>query len=293
MTSVAFQGVSGAYSETAIYQYFGPNTKTIGCASLVEVFQAVETNRVDLGILPVENALTGSHPQAYELLMERDLRIQAEIIMRVQHTLMVTPETKLSNLRCVRSSSQSLRQCEKFIERHNLDEIPAFDTAGSARYLAENPEPDMGVIASKLAAEIYQLDILEEDIQDAPFNYTRFFVLGNEDPPRAQRSKTSLIFSARHLPGSLYHCLGEFAERNINLTKIESRPRRNRPWQYLFYLDFEGHWQEPVAEAALLGLLRRAGFVKMLGSYPMVTTPHPDQKGSLIVKNGATGENIS
>ena len=293
MTSVAFQGVSGAYSETAIYQYFGPNTQTIGCASLVEVFQAVETNRVDLGILPVENALTGSHPQAYELLMERDLRIQAEIIMRVQHTLMATPGAKLSSLQRVRSSSQSLRQCEKFIERHNLDEIPAFDTAGSARYLAENPEPDMGVIASKLAAQIYQLDIIEEDIQDAPFNYTRFFLLGNEDPPRAQRSKTSLIFSARHLPGSLYHCLGEFAERNINLTKIESRPRRNRPWQYLFYLDFEGHWQDPVAEAALLGLLRRAGFVKMLGSYPMPTTPHPDQKGNLIVKNGVTGEVVS
>lgn len=290
MTTVAFQGVGGAYSETAIYQYFGPTTKTITCPSLVEVFAAVETRQADLGILPVENALTGSHPMAYELLMERDLRIQAEIIMRIQHTLMVAPGTKLSNLRRVRSSSQSLRQCEKFIQRYKLEEIPAFDTAGSARDLAENPEADLGVIASKLAAEIYHLDVLEEDIQDAPFNYTRFFVLGNEDPPRAQRSKTSLIFSARHLPGSLYHCLGEFAERNINLTKIESRPRRNRPWQYLFYLDFEGHWQDPVAEAALLGLLRGAGFVKMLGSYPIATTPHPEDRGNLIVKNGAAGE---
>ena len=292
MTTVAFQGVGGAYSETAIYQYFGPTTKTITCSSLAEVFAAVETRQADLGILPVENALTGSHPMAYELLMERDLRIQAEIIMRIQHTLMVTPGTKLSNLRRVRSSSQSLRQCEKFIQRYKLEEIPAFDTAGSARDLAENPEADLGVIASKLAADIYHLDVLEEDIQDAPFNYTRFFLLGNEDPPRAQRSKTSLIFIARHLPGSLYHCLGEFAERNINLTKIESRPRRNRPWQYLFYLDFEGHWQDPVAESALLGLLRRAGFVKMLGSYPMATTPHPEDKETLIVKNGATGEAV-
>jgi prephenate dehydratase len=135
------------------------------------------------------------------------------------------------------------------------------------------------VIASRLAVQIYHLDVLEEEIEDAPFNYTRFFVLGNEDPPRVQRSKTSLIFGvryARHQPGSLYHCLGEFAERNINLTKIESRPRRNRPWEYLFYLDFEGHWQGAAAEAALLGLLRRASFVKMLGSYPMATTPHPD-----------------
>ncbi len=139
-------------------------------------------------------------------------------------------------------------------------------------------QPRLYSIASSLAAQIYKLDILEEEIEDAAFNYTRFFVLGSEDPPRAQRCKTSLIFSARHLPGSLYHCLGEFAERNINLTKIESRPRRNRPWQYLFYLDFEGHWQDSPAEAALLGLLRRAGLVKMLGSYPMATTPHLEEE---------------
>jgi prephenate dehydratase len=240
-------------------------------------------------MLPVENALTGSHPRAYELLMEHDLRIRAEIIMRIQHTLMAAPGVKLSGLRRVRSSQQSLNQCEKFINRYNLEQAPALDTASSARDLAQAPEPDLGVIASKLAAEIYKLDILQEEIEDTPFNYTRFFVLGNEDPPRAQRCKTSLIFSARHLPGSLYHCLGEFAERNINLTKIESRPRRNRPWQYLFYLDFEGHWQDPVAEAALLGLLRRAGFVKMLGSYPMATTPHPDERGMLMIQDSAEG----
>lgn len=279
MPTVAFQGVSGAYSEDAIFQYFGPDTQTAPYQTLESVFEAVETGRADLGILPVENALTGSHPRAYELLMERDLRIRAEIILRIRHTLMAAPGRQLVDLKRVRSSLQSLNQCEKFIRRHNLTQIPAFDTAGSARDLAENPEPDLGVIASRLAAQIYKLDILEKEIEDAPFNYTRFFVLGSEDPPRAQRSKTSLIFSARHLPGSLYDCLGEFAERNINLTKIESRPRRNRPWQYLFYLDFEGHWQDPVAEAALLGLLRRAGFVKMLGSYPMATTPHPDQNG--------------
>jgi prephenate dehydratase len=280
MPTVAFQGVRGAYSENAIFQFFGPETQTLPCQSLEKIFGAIETGQADLGMLPVENALTGSQPQAYELLMEHDLRIRAEVIMRIQHTLMARPGQKLADLRRVRSTWQSLSQCEKFINRYNLEPIPAFDTAGSARDLATHPEPDLGVIASKLAAEIYKLDILQEEIEDTPFNYTRFFVLGNEDPPRAQRSKTSLIFSARHLPGSLYHCLGEFAERNLNLTKIESRPRRNRPWQYLFYLDFEGHWQDLVAEAALLGLLRRAGFVKMLGSYPMATTPHPDDKNA-------------
>jgi prephenate dehydratase len=148
--------------------------------------------------------------------------------------------------------------------------------------LAAHPEPDLGVIASKLAAENYKLDVLQEEVEDAAFNFTRFFVLGWEDPPKAQRSKTSLIFGGRHTnqPGALYNCLGEFALRNINLTKVESRPRRNRPWDYLFYLDFDGHWQDPAAEAALLGLLRQASFVKLLGSYPKATTPHPDDSGS-------------
>lgn len=297
MSSVAFQGITGAYSESAIYQFFGPLTKTVPCHSLEGIFEAVETGRADFGLLPVENALTGSHPRAYELLMERDLRIRAEVIMRIQHTLMAAPGVKLADLRRVRSTLQSLNQCDKFINRYGLEPIPAFDTASSARDLAEQPEPDLGVIASKLAAQIYQLNVLEEDIEDAAFNYTRFFVVGAEDPPRAQRCKTSLIFSARHLPGSLYHCLGEFAERNINLTKIESRPRRNRPWQYLFYLDFEGHWQDPAAEAALLGLLRRAGFVKMLGSYPMATTPHPEevkaQSSTAAVTNDVADESAN
>jgi len=278
MPTVAFQGVRGAYSESAIFQFFGPEAGTFSCNSLEKIYEAVETGQADLGLLPVENALSGSIPRAYELLMEHDLRIRAEVIIHIQHTLMAAPGVALKSLKRVRSTLQSLNQCEKFIQRHGLERISSFDTAGSARDLAANPAPDLGVIANRLAAEIYNLEILEEKIEDTPFNYTRFFVLGHDDPPRAQRSKTSLIFSARHLPGSLYHCLGEFAERNINLTKIESRPRRNRPWQYLFYLDFEGHWQDPKAEAALLGLLRRAGFVKMLGSYPMATTPHPDEK---------------
>jgi prephenate dehydratase len=129
------------------------------------------------------------------------------------------------------------------------------------------------VIASALAAELYDLEILDPGIEDLPFNYTRFFVLGLDDPPRSQRSKTSLIFTTRHQPGALYDSLGEFAQREINLTKIESRPRRNRPWQYLFYLDFEGHWQDTACEAALMSLLRRSSFVKLLGSYPAATTP--------------------
>lgn len=293
MPIVAFEGVQGAYSESAIFQFFGPETPTLACNSLVGIFEAVERGQADLGMLPVESALIGSLPRAYDLLVKHDLRIRAEFYMNIQHTLMASPGVKLRELKRVRSTAQSLKQCEKFVNRFKLEPILSFDTASSARDLAESPEPDLGVIASKLAAEIYNLDILQDEIEDTPYNYTRFFVLGNEDPPRTQRSKTSLILSTRHLPGSLYHCLGEFAERNINLTKIESRPRPNRPWQYLFYLDFEGHWQDPKPEAALLGLLRKAGFVKMLGSYPMATIPHPDENGSKTFSESETGETIT
>ncbi|HEM46951.1 MAG TPA: bifunctional chorismate mutase/prephenate dehydratase, partial [Alphaproteobacteria bacterium] len=138
------------------------------------------------------------------------------------------------------------------------------------------PEPGVAAIASRLAGELYGLVELDYGIEDAFHNYTRFFFLGQHEPPRAQRNKTSLLFAVRHQPGALYDCLGEFARRRINLTKLESRPRLNRPWQYIFYLDFDGHCQDPECEAALMGLLRRASFVKLLGSYPAATTPLVD-----------------
>ena len=273
MTTISFQGVAGAYSEEAVRQYFGPETETMPCRTFSELFAIVEQRGADYGMLPVENSLAGSVVQSYELLMEHDLRVRAEVILRVQHNLMAVPGTKMDDLKQVKSHPQALAQCERYLARRGLEAVPHFDTAGSARDLAENPEPETGVIASALAAELYGLEILDPGVEDLPFNYTRFFVLGQDDPPRSQHSKTSLIFTTRHQPGALYDSLGEFAKRDINLLKIESRPRRNRPWQYLFYLDFEGHWQDTECEAALMSLLRRSSFVKLLGSFPAATTP--------------------
>ncbi|MBN1811675.1 MAG: prephenate dehydratase [Anaerolineae bacterium] len=272
-TKVAFQGVAGAYSEEAIRQYFGVGVATIPCKTSDEIFPIVENGDADYGMLPVESAVAGSVTGSYELLMEHDLRVWAEVILRVHHMLLAVPGTQLEDLKRVRSHPQALAQCEHFLGRYGLLAEPAFDTAGSARDLAENPEPGVGAIAGELAAEMYGLEIVERNIEDFHFNYTRFFLLSMDDPPRPQRPKTSLVFSARHQPGALYDSLGEFATRGINLTKIESRPRRNRPWQYLFYLDFEGHWQDPECEAAIMALLRRSSFVKLLGSYPAATTP--------------------
>ena len=280
MTRVAFQGVSGAYSEEAIHQFFGPEVESIPCRTLADIFPAVESGDADYGMLPVENTVAGSVTRSYELLMEHDLRIHAEVILRVRHTLLALPGTKLDDLKRVRSHPQALSQCQRYLNRHGLEPEPAFDTAGSARDLASDPEPGVAVIAGALAAELYGLEIFDQNIEDFPFNYTRFFVLATQGPPRAQRNKTSLVFSTPHQPGVLYECLGEFARRRINLAKIESRPRLNRPWQYIFYLDFEGHCQDPDCEAAIMGLLRRSSFVKLLGSYPAATTP--------VLENGNT-----
>ena len=285
MTRVAFQGIAGAYSEEAIRQFFGPEVESVPCRTLADIFFAVEGGDAEYGMLPVENAVAGSVTQSYELLLDHDLRIHAEAILRVRHMLLALPGTQLADLKRVRSHPQALAQCQRYLERHGLEPEPAFDTAGSARDLAADPEPGVGAIASELAAELYGLQILDQGVEDFPFNYTRFFILALQDSPRAQRSKTSLAFTTPHRPGALYECLGEFAIRGINLAKIESRPRLNRPWQYIFYLDFEGHCQDPECEAAIMGLLRRSSFVKLMGSYPAATTPVPD--------NGVTASRMS
>ncbi len=273
MSRVAFQGVAGAYSEQATRQFFGPVVESVPCRTLADVFFATENEQADYGMLPVENAIAGSVTRSYELLMEHDLRIHAEVILRVRHMLLALPGTQLADLKRVRSHPQALAQCRRYLARHDLESEPAFDTAGSARDLAESKQTDTAVIASELAAESCNLEILDRAIEDYPFNYTRFFILALSSPPRAQRSKTSLLFTTPHQPGVLYECLGEFARRHVNLAKIESRPRLNQPWQYIFYLDFEGHCQDPECEAAIMGLLLRSSYVKLLGSYPAATTP--------------------
>ena len=273
MVKVSFQGVSGAYSEEAIREYFGKDAESIPCKTLAEVFAKVESGEANMGMVPIENAVAGSVAGSYELLMDHDLMISAEVIFRVHHMLLANPGTQVSDLKRVRSHPQALAQCQRYIARRGLDPDPAPDTAGSAHELAATPDTSTAVIASALAGELYGLEILDQEIEDFQFNFTRFFLISKEGAPHAQRNKTSLVFTTPHKPGVLYECLGEFARRNINLTKIESRPRLNKPWQYIFYLDFEGHSQEPKAEAAILGLLRRSSFVKLLGSYQAATTP--------------------
>lgn len=267
MTIVAFQGEHGAYSEEAIRQHFGDTAETLPCRAFEDIFTAVTDGLANLGAVPVENSTAGSINKAFDLLLDHDLKVHGEILLRVRHNLLAAPghEGPISH---VRSHPQALAQCEGYLNRHGYTAVPWYDTAGSAKDLAAKPEAGVAVIASRLAAKTYGLAILDAHIEDLAHNYTRFFLIGKGEPPPAERAKTSLVFAVPNTPGSLLAALSEFASRQINLTKLESRPRRNRPWEYLFYVDFDGHWQDPGCRDALVSLLNRAAFVKLLGSYP-------------------------
>lgn len=275
MTTVAFQGEHGAYSEEACQQHFGADVTTLPCRTFEEIFDAVDSGAADFGAVPVENSTAGSINKSFDLLLEHDLKVHGEILLRVRHNLLVAPG-HTGPISQVRSHPQALAQCESYLNRHKYAAVPWYDTAGSAKDLAASPMEGVAVIASRLAAQVYGLEIVDEGIEDMPNNYTRFFVVGRGEPLLAPRSKTSLVFAVPNTPGSLYHALGELATRNVNMTKLESRPRRNRPWQYVFYVDLDGHWQEGNISAAIVGLLSRAAFVKLLGSYPAAQPLEPN-----------------
>jgi chorismate mutase/prephenate dehydratase len=265
---VAFQGERGAYSESAVYTFFGASVDVKPCRDLAEVFENVDKQETQSGVVPVENSLEGSVNQTYDLFLTHDLKVCGEIILRISHCLIANPNTTLEAVKTVYSHPQALAQCRSFLERLGRELIPTYDTAGSVKMLKEKGLKDAAAVASERAAELYGMKILAREIEDNPANYTRFFVLSKEDSPMTGRDKTSIIFAAAHTPGSLYHALGEFAKRNINLTKIESRPTRQTPWEYNFYLDFEGHRTEENCAAALRALEKGAAFLKILGSYP-------------------------
>ena len=268
MKTVAFQGERGAYSESAVYQFFGNSTHIKPCNEFKDVFDSVCEKEADFGVIPVENSLEGSITQNYDLFLRYDLKVCAEVVVKVEHCLISNPGVALEDIKVVYSHPQALGQCRNFLEEFGHELIPTYDTAGSVKMIKEKGLKNAAAIASERAASLYGMHILSKDIADNPENYTRFFVLSSKDSVPTGKDKTSLIFAAKHEPGSLYRALGEFAKRNINLTKIESRPTRQTPWEYNFYLDFEGHRTQPQCAETLIALEKFAVFVKVLGSYP-------------------------
>ncbi|MEJ2290217.1 MAG: prephenate dehydratase [Deinococcales bacterium] len=265
---IAYQGVVGAFSEEAALK-FAPDAEPVGFPSFEEAFSAAVNGECQFACLPVENSLAGSINQTYDLLTDSVLHVVGEQIVRVHHNLLVKPGVKLEDVKRVYSHTQALQQCQSFIRKYGFEAVTDFDTAGAAKLLAENGGQGKAAIASKRAAEAYGLEVLAEEIEDLDFNFTRFFVLGTDERPKeSDTNKTSLVLATRHKPGSLVDCLQEFPRNGINMTKLESRPRRDKPWSYLFYVDIEGHIEDENVATAITALMRKAAFVKFLGSYP-------------------------
>jgi len=271
MVKVAFQGERGAFSEDASAKLFGKSIDFSPCIRLKEVFELVSQDKVEFGLVPLENSQAGSINDTYDLLLAYPLNIFAEVILRVSHCLMALPGERLADITTIYSHPQALAQCDEFLSKLKVEIMPNYDTAGSAKMIKEKKLKHCAAIASKRAADIYRLEVLAPEIETSVNNYTKFVAISKKKAKPAQRNKTSLVFAAEHKPGSLYRILGIFATRNINLTKLESRPSRTKPWEYVFYADFEGHLEGEVYQEAMSELQTETTFIKILGSYPQAT----------------------
>ncbi len=263
---VAFQGEHGAYGDVASRSLV-PNGAYIPCLEFIDVFRGVEEGYLDLGVVPVENSLEGAVTQVNDLLTTTNLNVIGEVKVDVNHCLLATEATDYREIRVVYSHPQALAQCRDFLMRNKLEPRPYYDTAGAAKMLArENPKA-AAAIASPLCAELYNLDIIKEGIEDGPSNSTRFLLLSRE-PFSGQGDKTSIIFAVAHEAGQLYGVLKLFADAKINLTRISSMPLRSDPGNYSFFLDFEGTETDPTVAEVMGRMKEMAISLKNLGSYP-------------------------
>lgn len=265
---VGFQGEAGAYSQQAVRRLFAEAT-SVPFHSVHRVFEAVEIGTVAYGVVPLENSHAGSINESYDLLVRHGVQIVAETIVRISHSLLGLPGTPLEQVHTVYSHAQALDQCSEFLDSLRAERIAVHDTAGAARLLAERKQPNAAAIASAEAAELYGLEVLAGDIEDRADNSTKFAAIargGSElfGPPE----KTSVVFATADIPGALYRCLGEFANRHLNLSKLEHRPSRAKAWQSNFYVDFDAPVQDPTAQEALRAVAELTSFLRVLGSYP-------------------------
>jgi len=265
MTSISFQGERGAYSEAAAKSFFD-NIETIPFATFAEILESTSKGNSEYSILPVENSLEGSVGESYDLLYSTSLNVTGEIYHRVEHCLIGIG--KLEDVDTVYSHPQALGQCRKFIEKHNMRTIPAYDTAGSVKIIKELNKKNCACIASKTSSSIYNMPIISENIANNSNNYTRFLILSKKESTQTENDKTSIIFSIKHEPGSLFRIIENFHKNNVNLTKIESRPTKSNTWEYNFYVDFEGNEKNSKILEMLEKIKQESLFMKVLGSYP-------------------------
>jgi len=267
---IAVLGPRGTYSELAALQHF-ENVDFLYCTTIDDVVRVVAEGAVDEGVVPVESLREGSVAEALDALAWMDVKIKAELVMRITHALLGVKGAKIERITQVLSHSQALSQCREFL-KNNLPKaelISMNSTAKAAEQVAKLQLPHMAVIGPVQLAELYGLDVIRDDIHGGEENLTRFFCLAKSDSKKTGKDKTSIVFyTERDRPGVLHEILGEFAKRNINLTKIESRPSKKALGDYLFFIDFEGHREDEVIKEALEEIKKKTAMLKILGSYP-------------------------
>jgi prephenate dehydratase len=271
---IGFQGIRGAYSEAALLARFGESAEPVGFPESEQVFDAVESGQVDAGFVPVENSIAGPVGVNNDLLLERGVFATAEFYLPIEHCLLGRPGERLEDVKTVYSHPVALAQCREFINRHGMRSVPEYDTAGAAEIVAKRHVKGEAAIASKRCVEAYGLALLAEHIQTVRNNITRFLAFragGEADSPDA--GKTSLAFSAHHHPSALLDCLKKFAEHEINLTRLESRPVPTNPFEYVFFVDLLGGLEDERVKAAISELRTAARHVKVIGSYPVANRP--------------------
>lgn len=272
-TTVGYQGVRGAYSEEALAA-FRSEAERVPHRTLGDLFSALTGGAIDYAFVPVENSHAGSVVEAYDLMLEHPVTVLAEYIHPVRHLLLGLPGTHLGDVERAYSHPQALAQTERFLRETGLAIEPFYDTAGAARMVAEQGDPRNAAVAGRLAGQEYGLSVLAEGIETASDNATRFFLLapGEWTPERTvvgdRPGKTSLVFGVEHRPGALVRALTSFARHRVNLSRLESRPSRQRSWEYLFLADAAGYAHEPELQGALRELRRLIPLLRVLGSYP-------------------------
>jgi prephenate dehydratase len=266
--TIAFQGERGAFSEEAAYKLLGRNIRVLPCPTFEAVFESVAKGKASRCLAPIENTLAGSVYENYDLLLKNDLHIVGEVNLRIVHNLIAFPGTTLRNLKRVYSHPVALAQCNRFFSAHpKIEKVPFYDTAGSVKMLAEERPAGAAAIASRVAASYYHARILKTHLEDHRENFTRFLLLSPKAVVSPRANKVSIVFSTRNVPGALYKCLSVFALRDIDLTKMESRPLSGRPWEYFFYLDFVGNIRDERCRKALDHLQEVTNFLRVLGCY--------------------------
>jgi len=264
---VVYLGPAATNTHMACLEYFGSSIHALPKEAIPDVFEAIEREEANYGVVPIENSTEGSVSRTLDMFIESEVKICGEIMMRISHDLL-SLDGRPEDIQTIYSHPQALGQCKKWL-RKNYPSVPLIETVSTAKAAQMATEdPKAGAVASSLAGRLYGLKVVKSQIEDYFHNYTRFLVLGRRSAERTGKDKASILFSISHAPGTLYQVLKHFSERGINLTGIESRPVRDRAWEYVFFIDFEGHEDEDPIKELLMDLKKNILFLKVLGSYP-------------------------